>query len=74
MKSKVNIKDKREIKNMTEQNDFYWYECSGNHRYRSWFMEGVIEVWCPEGHKMRKENQTSNYKVFNDIIACYEDL
>lgn len=74
MKSKVKILDKLEIKNMTEQNDFYWYECSGNHRYRSWFMEGLIQVWCPEGHRMRKENITSSYKVYNDIIACYEDL
>jgi hypothetical protein len=37
-------------------------------------MEGNIKVWCPEGHRMRKENKTSSYKVFNDIVATYEEL
>jgi hypothetical protein len=66
------IKD--EIKMMSESNTFYWYECSGNHRFRSWFMEGRIKAYCPEGHQMRKENTTSSYKIYNDVIAWYEDL
>jgi len=74
LKSKVELTDKREIKDMSEKNAFYWYECSGNHRFRSWFMEGKLQVWCPAGHLMRKESRTSSYKVYNDIIACYEDL
>ena len=40
----------------------------------------VLDIMLPEINgldvcrEMRKENRTSNYKVYNDIIALYEDL
>ena len=70
---KLSLKQKNEIREMAKNNEHYWYECSGRHEFRSWFLGIKAQPTCPEGHQMKIEKKAIWYVIANDIIEYLEN-
>jgi hypothetical protein len=68
LKSKVELSERKEIEEMAKNNEFYWYECTGRDRFRSWFQGTQSNPYCPKGHKMKIDKKAAWYTIANDII------
>ena len=68
MKSKVKLSERKEIEEMAKSYDFFWYQCTGRDRFRSWFHGTQGKPFCPGGHSMKVDKQAAWYTISNDII------